>query len=65
MLTTAVTFVHAICCGNFTETSLHDKREAAKDKIELLHCTTSNCQSAFKEESLHNSETYLYFFKFC
>ena len=34
-------------CANFAATLLHDKREAAKGKIEMLHCTTPNFYSVF------------------
>ena len=37
-------------CGNFAVASLHDKREAAKGKIEILHCTTPYCHTVFSEK---------------
>ena len=38
----------------FNNTSLHNSRELVEGKIEILHCTTPKCHSAFGKTSLHD-----------
>ena len=50
-VTTSVLVITVIphYCAKFTAKTLHDKREAAEGKIEILQFTTSNCYSVFNE----------------
>ena len=43
-----------IYCANFAVTTLHNKREAEKGKLKMLHCPTPNCQTALGKAPLHD-----------